>query len=204
MRTHLPAISFNSATRRGASRVQFPMLVLLCISTLLSTSCGQPEETAAPSASSSGDRAVKSAARSFELDIDACGGFGVADAARILGVDVAVVEQSSQPLEDGKWCVFSNTEDYALGVNFSLTRADTEKDAIDEFVQFQGHAEIAVGTIGDAGDSIRRVAGVGDEAIWAPVPGAVHVRKGRYTLQVNSPGDEQMQIEVAKAVLGES
>ncbi len=138
-----------------------------------------------------------------ELDVAGCAGFGIDDAAAILAVPATALQDSSQPLgDDGRWCIFSGVEDSSLAVNFSVTQADTVERAIEEFQQFRGNVQVAVGILGEKGQAAHDVEGIGDEALWTPVPGALHVRVGRYSVQVNPPSDEETQIRIARRILG--
>jgi hypothetical protein len=88
-------------------------------------------------------------------------------------------------------------------VTFTVEREESVNDAVIAFQQFRDHVGVAVGVLGEAGDKAHNVEGLGDEALWTPVPGGVYARKGRYSVQVNTPSDEQMQIKIAKRILKE-
>jgi hypothetical protein len=173
------------------------LLWVLAGASLIAGGCGSsssPESPEGSMAQSSG----------FEMDIQNCAGFGTADAAELLGVAAsALVDKSQAITEESHWCIFSNPENREQGVMFTLSRADSEDDAITEFQQFRGNVGVAVGALGEAGDRAHNIPNLGDEALWTPVPGGVYLRKGRYSVQVNSPGDEQMQIKIAKRLIGE-
>lgn len=153
-----------------------------------------------------GSRSEAATARKgrLELDIAHCAGFGPAEASAILGVPAEKFRDKSQDIsEDSRWCILENSEDSQKGVNFAVSRAKSVDDAATEFAQFRQNAGVAVGAIANKGEKTHEIPGLGDEAIWAPVPGAVHLRKGRYSVQVNQPADEVTQIKIARKVLGE-
>lgn len=140
----------------------------------------------------------------FELDVVHCAGFGPAEAAAILGVPSEKFQDKSQDLsEDSRWCILANPDNSANGVTFTVSRAKSVDEAATEFGQFRQNAAVAVGTIGKQGQKTHEIPGLGDEALWTPVPGGVYLRKGRYSVQVNQPADEATQIRIARKILGE-
>jgi len=142
------------------------------------------------------------AAGGYQIDVENCGGFTAADAASILGIEVSMVEESSPPLGDNqKWCVFSSSADSMASLNFTISRADSEQDAITEFAQFRNNAGVANAVLGDAGDAAHDVADLGDEAVWTPVPGLLLVRAGRFSLSINPPSTEEQQVRIARIIL---
>ena len=76
-------------------------------------------------------------------------------------------------------------------------------EASAEFSQFRQHSAVAVGTIGNNGQTTHEIPGLGDEAVWTPLPGGVYLRKGRYSVQVNQPAAEEVQIRTARKILGQ-
>ncbi len=139
-----------------------------------------------------------------EIDLKRCAGFGAAEAAALLGVPPEKFKDKSQDLYEGsRSCIFENADDPARSINFTVNRASSADDAITEFAQFRQNAGVAVRTIGKEGQKAHDVPSLGDEALWTPVPGVLHLRKGRYSVQVNQPADEAMQIKIARKILGE-
>lgn len=57
-----------------------------------------------------------------------------------------------------------------VGVSFTVSWADSVKQAKKDFRQFPGHAGIATGALGQKGQQPHLVAHVGDEAAWIPAP----------------------------------
>jgi hypothetical protein len=152
--------------------------------------------------STADSRAAKSG--QFTLDVAHCAGFGPAEASAILGVPAGKFQDKSQNLSDtSRWCILADPDDSKLGVTFTVSQADSADQAISEFAQFRQNAGVAVGAIGEPGQESHEIPGLGDEALWAPVPGGVYLRKGRYSVQVNQPADEATQIKIARKILGE-
>ncbi len=144
----------------------------------------------------------------FELDVNNCGGFTVADAAAFFNAPPEGWRDDSQPLGDNsRWCIFNNSGDSGPGLNFSIRRSDSVEQAKTEFQQFRGNVGVAVSVLGDKFDAQGRqphnVPGLGDEALWTPVPGALYARKGRYSVQVNQPSEEELQVRVMRKILRE-
>ncbi len=172
-------------------------VVLLAL--LTSPGCGSQ---ATDSSASTESRAGQS--EGIEMDVAHCAGFGPSKAAALLGVPAESLEDNSQDLtEHSRWCIYSNKEDSGKGVTFTVDRAESADKAALEFQQFLGHLDVATETIGEAGDKAHKISGLGDEAVWAPIPGGVYLRQGRYSVQVNQPADEETQIKIAHAILGE-
>jgi len=140
----------------------------------------------------------------FEIDVEHCAGFTAADAASVLGVDAASVEESSQPIgEDKMWCIFASSDDPSLSVNFTVGRAESTEAATEELAQFVSHVGVAQEVLGDEGVVAHMVPDLGDEAVWSPTPGILVVRSGPYSLQVNNPSDEETQVAIARRILSE-
>lgn len=140
----------------------------------------------------------------FEPDVENCGGFTVDAAAAVFNVPAAGWRDDSQPLgENSRWCIFNSSENSELGLNFSISRADSVDEAKIEFQQFRGNVGTAVSILGEEGQKPHDVPGLGDEALWTPVPGSLHARKGRYSVQVNRPSDEETQIRIMRKILRE-
>jgi hypothetical protein len=187
----------HSFRPQGIKGMSAAFLALACV-LLFAMSCGSSgPESATPAGSK------KAPSGEFELDVANCAGFSIEDAAAAVGVPAASLQDQSQDLgENSRWCIFKNTENAANGVMFTVSRADSTDDAVTEFQQFRDHASTAASTIGEMGQQVHEIEGLGDEAVWAPVPGGVYARKGRYSLQVNSPPDEEKQVQIARKILG--
>jgi hypothetical protein len=165
---------------------------------LLAMSCGS---SGPPAEAPAGSETAQSSG--FELDVANCAGFGIEDAAAVVGVPAANLKDASQDLgENSRWCIFNIPDKPGAGVMFTVGRADSTEDAITEFQQFRQNAGVAAGTLGEKGQQMHEIEGLGDEAVWAPVPGGVYARKGSYSLQVNSPPEEETQIQIARRILG--
>jgi hypothetical protein len=154
--------------------------------------------------SGSSQGSASSAGRAFELDIAGCGGFTVADAAKLLGLPAVALKDKSQDISDhSRWCIYSNVQDPEKGVTFTVEREESVDAAVVAFQQLRDHVGVAVSVLGEAGDKAHNIQGLGDEALWTPVPGGVYARKGRYSVQVNKPSNQQIQVQIAKRILKE-
>jgi len=170
----------------------------LCVA-LLATGCGSRTSDVG-----SGTGSAPTGSERLELDIAHCAGFGPAEAAAILGVPAEKFQDKSQDISEGsRWCILENADDRQKGVTFTVSRAKSVDEAAEEFSQFRQNAQVAVGTIGERGQKSHEISGLGDEALWAAVPGGVYLRKGRYSVQVNQPAEEATQIRIARKILGE-
>jgi hypothetical protein len=139
----------------------------------------------------------------FTIDLDGCGGFTAQDAAAFLGIPADNLEATSESLgENSRWCIFSDRNDSSKSVNFTLSRAASVEEAVTEFDQFRSHVQVAVDTLGKKDQSAHEVPGLGDEAIWTPVPGILKVRKGSFSLQINAPEGEELQVKIARKLIG--
>ena len=115
----------------------------------------------------------------FTIDLDGCGGFTAQDAAAFLGIPADNLEATSESLgENSRWCIFSDRNDSSKSV------------------------QVAVDTLGKKDQSAHEVPGLGDEAIWTPVPGILKVRKGSFSLQINAPEGEELQVKIARKLIG--
>ena len=170
----------------------------LCVG-LLATGCGSRTSDVG-----SGTGSARTGSERSELDIAHCAGFGPADAAAIFGVPAEKFQDKSQDISEGsRWCILENADDRQKGVTFTVSRAESVDEAAEEFARFRQNAEVAVETIGKQGQKSHEISGLGDEALWAAVPGGVYLRKGRYSIQVNQPPDEATQMKIARKILGE-
>lgn len=170
---------------------------VFCVA-LLTLGCGSQ-----PGNAGSEGRSGKTASQQFELDVAHCAGFGPADAATILDVPAEKFQDKSQDISEGsRWCILENRDNARQGVTFTVSRTKSVEEAATEFAQFRQNASVAAGTIGKQGQKMHDIPGLGDEALWTPVPGGVYLRKGRYSVQVNQPADEATQIKIARKIIG--
>jgi hypothetical protein len=174
-----------------------------CVGVLGVTACGG--ESKAPAA---GQPAAASPTTVFGADTLArCGGFGAAEAAPFLGVAASeVADHRSNIAPNLRSCMFAKQSDEASTVTFTISREDSIKDATESYAQFKDNipiassAQKAVGV--DSGDSaLIEISGLGDEALWTNVNGALTVRFHNLTILVMSPSDRKTQISVAEKVL---
>ena len=166
---------------------------------LLSAAAGCGPQTTTPTAAPA---ASATPAATPALDFASCGGYGLSQAAEILGVPVTSVADQSAQQSWGKDCVFVSTGDGIADsmVSFTLSREDTADAAQESFAQLRGNAGIADNVIAGEGQS-HAVEGLGDEALWVRASTSLYVRSGPTTITVTMPNDEARQTAVAHQLL---
>jgi hypothetical protein len=137
-----------------------------------------------------------------------CAGFTPRDAAEILGVPAATLEDRSQDLYDtARSCAYASTADASVGVSFTLVTEESVEDAIGQMQSLRENAGLAKTTIeGVTGATseespLKEVEGIGDEAFWMEVNGTLTVRVGNVSILVIAPQDRGQQEEVARRVM---
>jgi hypothetical protein len=163
-----------------------------------------PGTTGVPVASSSGLVGPDVVAR--------CAGFGPAQAAEILGVPASAVADRSADIAKGlRGCSFARTDGTSGAVSFSLERDESVEAAAQAYASMKDAIPIAENaqTAAGAGANDRpndsaliEISGLGDEALWTNVNGALTVRVRNLTIQVTEPLDRKMQVAVARKVVG--
>ncbi len=146
-----------------------------------------------------GQTAAAPAGGSGGLDLANCAGFGVADAATILGTAADGLDARTSQESWGTDCSFFPRGDVMSeqAVSFTLSRSDSADAAAEEMAQLAGHAGVADEVLADQKVS-HWVKGVGDEALWAAANGSLYVRSGAYQVIVTRPKEEARQMEVAR------
>lgn len=140
--------------------------------------------------------------------ISTCAGFGPADAAPLLGVAPDAVRETSSTVSPAlRVCTFVTAGDGSRSLSFSLEHDDSEQAAAKAYADMRDSLPIASRAQKGAGaasdDSpLIEILGLGDEALWTSVNGALTVRRGNVTMVVMAPPDRKAQIDVARAVLG--
>jgi hypothetical protein len=136
-----------------------------------------------------------------------CGGFGPEQAAGFLGVDAAGVSEASQAISPSlQSCTFSRTDDESRRLTFTISHENTVEDATTSFAQMRDTLPIAAATQKAAGvesddSALIDIMGLGDEALWTSVNGALTARLGNLTIIVMEPSDRPAQIKVAEAIV---
>ena len=173
----------------------------LAVASLLACGGAQSETGAPAPATGAAESAAAAPAAAPAIDPSACGGFRVDDAAAILGVEAAGLENSKSEASWGTDCNYVPSGDATSenAVSFTLSRAESVDAAQLEMAQLADHAGVADQTGVTEGKS-HRVSGIGDEALW--VDGSLYVRAGVTKLIVTRPKDETKQLEVAHRIFG--
>lgn len=135
-----------------------------------------------------------------------CAGFSAAKAAAFLGVPAAQVTRKVDRAGSSSLYLCA----YAIGkattaIAFSVEAAASSKKAAEEMERYRENLTVAGETAPFKGrlpkGAYSDIMGVGDEAVWTDVSGALTVRKGHLTIQATLPKDKLEQLKLVKAVL---
>ena len=136
-----------------------------------------------------------------------CGGFGAAQAAELLGVPASgITDSSSDVTPTLRMCTFSARDASSQIVTFSMSLEESVDEARRTYAQMKANIPIAQHAQESAGVSsddsaLIEIGGLGDEALWTNVNGALSVRRGNLMIQVMAPRDRKKQIAVADKLL---
>ncbi len=151
--------------------------------------------------------AADSARVSAKVDAADCAGFAAANAAPFLNVPAAqVVRKIEKVTKSLTVCAFA-TGRAAPGVAFSIEVESSAKKAAEQMERYRDNLSTAGDTAPWKGKLPKGAysdisgPGLGDEAVWTDINGALTVRKGNVTLQVTMPKAKLDQIKLAQAVL---
>lgn len=138
--------------------------------------------------------------------VASCGGFGVRDAADLLGVPGATLRDRSNQLGPTLRMCNYGTLDGAQLVSFSLSLSQSVTDARRDYAQMKDNIPIAESAqkasgVASSDSALIEIGGLGDEALWTNVNGSLTVRRGNLTIQVMAPRDRKQQIAVADKLL---
>ena len=140
--------------------------------------------------------------------VNACGGFGTAQAAELLAVSATEVEPRFEQVTPAtRGCTFTYRGDQTRQVSFSITREDSIDDAKHSFASYRETVSIgsqvqqsATGEKPAEGAYVD-VLGVGDEAIWSHTNETLAVRRANLTIMVLRPDDRKRQAAVAQKII---
>ena len=166
--------------------------------------CGGAKPEAGGGAAASGERAASAAApAAAAIDIASCAGFGIEDAARILGIAASELEAQKAQESWGTTCSFAPKGQAmsASSVSFTLSRSDSVDEAAGEMAQLADHASVSDQVL--PGQTVTHwVEGVGDQALRVAANDSLYVRAGDVTIIVTMPEEETKQVEVARRLVG--
>lgn len=200
----------------GRSRIwqmSFRWLTTGLASLALAAACGRspggeakggavPGPTAPPRSAGGGGGGLATAAT-----LASCGGFGPAQAAELLGAPASAITDSSSDITPTlRMCTFSARDASSQMVSFSMSLEESVDEAKRTYAQMKDNIPIAQHAQESAGVSsddsaLVEIGGLGDEALWTSVNGALTVRHGNLTIQVMAPRDRKKQIAVADKLL---
>lgn len=150
--------------------------------------------------------ALLAAGEALAADPADCAGFSAAKAAAFLGAPPAQVARRVE--KSGKalfLCSFAVGKAPAA-IAFSIEMAPSAKKAAEDLERYRENLMFAGETAPFKGrlpkGAYSDIMGVGDEAVWTDVNGALTVRKASLTLQVTMPAGKLAQLKLAEAVLG--
>jgi len=136
-----------------------------------------------------------------------CGGFGAAQAAELLGIPASDISDRSSDLTPTlRMCTFSGRDAASQMISFSLSLESSVDEAKRTYAQMKDNIPIAQHAQESAGahsddSALIEIEGLGDEALWTNVNGALTVRRGNLMIQVMAPRDRRKQIAVADKLL---
>ena len=160
----------------------------------------------APSSSATSQGTPPEAGLVSMTAVTSCAGFTPAKAAEILGITAAEVADNSRDQGALRFCAYGSRTDPSKTVSFTLGRRESvaaataslkrERDALAE-------AQGAIGRVTQSPSSqaaSENVQGIGDEAFYSAMNGAIMLRVGNGLAQVMSPADMALKKRVAEEV----
>ncbi len=141
------------------------------------------------------------------IDAADCAGFTVQDAAPFLGVPAAQVVRTAAKISNSLVACSFAAGKTAPGVAFSIEIEKSAKKAAEQMEGYRDSLSIAgdsapwKGKLPKGAYSDIMGDGMGDEAVWTDINGALTVRKSNVTVQITMPKAKLEQIKVAKAVV---
>ncbi len=134
-----------------------------------------------------------------------CGGFSAADAAKLLGAAPGQVKRTVSKVHAHLVMCQYAVGGGAPGLAFSVAVAADAKKAAAELEAYRDNLMVA----GETGPWKGRlpkgaysdISGIGDDAVWTDINGALTVRKGRLTIQFLAPRGKLPQVKAADAVV---
>ncbi|MGE0355861.1 MAG: hypothetical protein AB7P08_03000 [Burkholderiales bacterium] len=149
--------------------------------------------------------AILSSLPAVAADPADCGGFSAGDAAPFVGAGAAQVVRKVEKLTPTLWTCSYAAGRKAPAVVFNVEAAADPKKAAGELERYRENLAVAGGTAAFKDrlpqGAYSDIMGVGDEAVWTDVNGALTVRKGRFTIQVTMPRGKLAQLKLARAVV---
>jgi hypothetical protein len=141
----------------------------------------------------------------LKIDPAGCGGFTAQDAATVLGAPAAQVTRRVQKVHERLFACSYAVGKGAPGLAFSIEVAASARKAAEEMERYRD----SLATAGESapwkgrlpGGAYSDIMGVGDEAVWTEINGALTVRKANVTLQVTMPKGKRDQAQAARAVV---
>ncbi len=183
------------------------VMILLTAIAVAPAACGggdQPSSSAAtPAASSS---STPSGGLVSPESIKGCAGFTATKAAAILGVAAGEVSDESRDQGVLRFCTYRLRNDQSKAVSFTLGRRESVAEAtasLQSEREAMGGAQAAIDRVTKSPSSTpssEDVQGIGDEAFYSALNGAIMLRVGNVLAQVMSPSDMGLKKRVAEEV----
>lgn len=192
----------DSGFRVQCIKPAWHLMVIIFVFNLLFAACSQSEK---PDSKTDRQANANRKDKLYTADQADCSTFTLDDAAAILGTTTADIQVDSEELYAGNWmCIYKVKDtDKMVSLNLSLTKS--VKKAADDMAQYRSHLETARGIEPFRKDlaqgAYSNIEGLGDDALWTAANGALSVRKGNISIQVQLPAGKDTQVEVAKKVL---
>lgn len=149
-------------------------------------------------------QAADSKGGTAKIDIADCAGFTAKDAAPFLGVAAAQVVRSTAAITKTLvQCSFAAGKTVP-GIAFSIEIETTARKSAEQMERYRENLVVAGDTApwkGKLPKGAYSDIGLGDEAVWTDINGALTVRKLNVTIQLTRPAAKLDQVKVAQAML---
>lgn len=168
--------------------------------------CGGSSKPPEPAAVSGGAASSPSSGLITPDALTRCAGVTVEKAATIVGASPADLTEYSRPEGKTRLCLYQNTKDRSKAVSFTLSRRDSVEGASTSMRNERENVVMAQGSIDRVSGSkskdkaLQDVSGIGDEAFYSPMNGAIMLRVANVISQVTAPKDMALKKRVAEEV----
>ena len=182
------------------------LTILIGTTAILAGGCGDANERPASSAGTPAGAAPKDTGLVAARAIAGCAGFTPAKVADILGAAAADITDNSRDQGSLRFCAYGSSTDRSKQVSFTLGRRDSVAAAVASLKRERealGDAQGAIDRVTKSPSSQAAsadVSGIGDEAFYSPMNGAIMLRVGNVLAQVMSPADLALKKRVAQEV----
>lgn len=184
------------------------LTILIGAAAILGGGCGDASERPAPPASGGVPATGTSAEAGLvpSSSITGCAGFTPAKVAEIVGGTAADITDNSRDQGSLRFCSYANRTDPSKSVSFTLGRRDSVAAAVSSLKSERealGGAQGAIDRVTKTPSgqpASEDVSGIGDDAFYSAMNGAIMLRVGNVLAQVIAPSDLALKKRVAQEV----